>query len=551
MAGEGGICVFIKRLEIRNWIGIKELAFDPGKVNILSGKKGSGKTSTIEALEKAFTNKNNRAEVVRHGEEEATLLIQTDSGLEIERRIRPDRGDYLKIRKPGGAVPQTEAFLRKLINGDIFRPLEFVKKSPDEQAKIILNMLEIEWTKDNISAWFGEVPTVNYDAHILQVLKQIEQGYFEQRESVNREIRVLEAQVQGIKNDLPPNYDGDKWRAMKVQEYYSKIAEAEEVNKKILAARNIIEGLEERMATIAANAESDKQTIKAQQDRKRSDIREFKQFIAQKIEKNEEAVKQVDARIQQTEKELDNELQAEIQKLKEQYGQKKEAARHTIRSEVKELEKQTAEYRESLAAKDQEFANIDAMEEQIINSIDDTAKERIETENAKAGGAKTILNELQEIDTEPLTKNAEEVANMQSYLREWERMVDIIREKLAPRQESAKTLTAKIKKARELPMELLKTAAVPVPGITVDADGKIRIGETLIDGLSEGEQLELAFRVAKAQAGELKVICLDGINKINVSDRKWIEEDMETDEYQYFVLTTEDGDMQVKIGEAK
>ena len=543
--------MFIKRLEIRNWIGIKELAFDPGKVNILSGKKGSGKTSTIEALEKAFTNKNNRAEVVRHGEEEATLLIQTDSGLEIERRIRPDRGDYLKIRKPGGAVPQTEAFLRKLINGDIFRPLEFVKKSPDEQAKIILNMLEIEWTKDNISAWFGEVPTVNYDAHILQVLKQIEQGYFEQRESVNREIRVLEAQVQGIKNDLPPNYDGDKWRAMKVQEYYSKIAEAEEVNKKILAARNIIEGLEERMATIAANAESDKQTIKAQQDRKRSDIREFKQFIAQKIEKNEEAVKQVDARIQQTEKELDNELQAEIQKLKEQYGQKKEAARHTIRSEVKELEKQTAEYRESLAAKDQEFANIDAMEEQIINSIDDTAKERIETENAKAGGAKTILNELQEIDTEPLTKNAEEVANMQSYLREWERMVDIIREKLAPRQESAKTLTAKIKKARELPMELLKTAAVPVPGITVDADGKIRIGETLIDGLSEGEQLELAFRVAKAQAGELKVICLDGINKINVSDRKWIEEDMETDEYQYFVLTTEDGDMQVKIGEAK
>ena len=543
--------MFIKRLEIRNWIGIKELAFDPGKVNILSGKKGSGKTSTIEALEKAFTNKNNRAEVVRHGEEEATLLIQTDSGLEIERRIRPDRGDYLKIRKPGGAVPQTEAFLRKLINGDIFRPLEFVKKSPDEQAKIILNMLEIEWTKDNISAWFGEVPTVNYDAHILQVLKQIEQGYFEQRESVNREIRVLEAQVQGIKNDLPPNYDGDKWRAMKVQEYYSKIAEAEEVNKKILAARNIIEGLEERMATIAANAESDKQTIKSQQDRKRSDIREFKQFIAQKIEKNEEAVKQVDARIQQTEKELDNELQAEIQKLKEQYGQKKEAARHTIRSEVKELEKQTAEYRESLAAKDQEFANIDAMEEQIINSIDDTAKERIETENAKAGGAKTILNELQEIDTEPLTKNAEEVANMQSYLREWERMVDIIREKLAPRQESAKTLTAKIKKARELPMELLKTAAVPVPGITVDADGKIRIGETLIDGLSEGEQLELAFRVAKAQAGELKVICLDGINKINVSDRKWIEEDMETDEYQYFVLTTEDGDMQVKIGEAK
>ena len=543
--------MFIKRLEIRNWIGIKELAFDPGKVNILSGKKGSGKTSTIEALEKAFTNKNNRAEVVRHGEEEATLLIQTDSGLEIERRIRPDRGDYLKIRKPGGAVPQTEAFLRKLINGDIFRPLEFVKKSPEEQAKIILNMLEIEWTKDNISAWFGEVPTVNYDAHILQVLKQIEQGYFEQRESVNREIKVLEAQVQGIKNDLPPNYDGDKWRAMKVQEYYSKIAEAEEVNKKILAARNIIEGLEERMATIAANAESDKQTIKAQQDRKRSDIREFKQFIQQKIEKNESEISRSDSTVKQAEEKLDIELQTKIQKLKEEYAAKKEDARNSVLSAVGVLKGQVSEYRESLAAKEQEFANIDGMEEQALANIDAQAKERIETENAKAGGAKTILKDLQEIDVQPLAAEAEEVANMQSYLREYDRMVDIIREKLAPRQESAKTLTAKIKKARELPMELLKTAAVPVPGITVDADGKIRIGETLIDGLSDGEQLELAFRVAKAQAGELKLICLDGINKINKSDRVWIEKDMETDEYQYFVLTTEDGDMQVKIGEAK
>ena len=541
----------IKRIEVKNWIGLSEFTIDPGKINIVSGRKGSGKTSLIEALEKAFTNKNNRAEVVRHGEEEATLYVQTDTGLEVERRIRNDRSDYLKIRKPGGAVPQTEAFLRKLINGDIFRPLEFVKKTPQEQANIILDMLEIEWTQENIAQWFGEVPQVNYEAHILQVLKQIERVYYEQRESVNREVKVLEAQVQGIKNDLPPNYDGEKWKAVKVQDYYNKVAQAEEINKKITAARNIIEGLEERMATIAANAESDKQTIKAQQERKRADIREFKQFIQQKIEKNLEAVAQVDARIKQTETELDNELQAEIQKLKEQYSQKKEAARHTIRAEVKELEQQTAEYKESLAAKDQEFANIDDMEEQLLANIDAQAKERIETENAKAGGAKTILKDLQEVDVQPLAAEAEEVANMQSYLREWERMNDIIKERLAPRQEQSKTLTARIQKARELPMELLKTAAVPVPGIAVDADGKIRIGDTLIDGLSEGEQLELAFQVAKAQAGELKVICLDGINKINESDRVWIEKEMETDDYQYFVLATEDGDMQVKIGEAK
>ena len=538
----------IKRIEVKNWIGIAERAFDAGKINVLSGRKGSGKTSLVEALEKAFTNKNNRTEVIRHGADEATLYVQTDDGLEVERRIRNDKADYLKIKKPGQAVPQTEAFLRKLINGEIFRPLEFIRKSPEEQAKIILNMLEIKWTQDDIKTWFGELPSdVNYHAHILQVLKQIEQGYYQQREAVNREIKVLEAQVAGIKNDLPPNYDGEKWRNERVQEYYNKVAEAEENNRKLTAAQSLIENLESRIAQIMAEAESDKQSKKSHFERKRADIREFKQFIAQKIEKSEDLINQVDARIQQTEKELDAELLQKIQELKAQYADRKESARQSIRKEAHEIEKQAASYRESLAAKESELASIDELQEQALNAIDDQAAERAKTEDAKAKGAKSTLEALKEIDTKPLQAKADEVSRMKEFLREWERMTDIIRDKLAPRQEQSKTLTARIEKARELPMELFKTASVPIPGITVDADGMIRIGETLIGGLSEGEQLELAFRVAKAQAGELKVICLDGINKINEADRKWIEAEMHTDDYQYFVLSTADGDLQVTI----
>ena len=58
-----------------------------------------------------------------------------------------------------------------------------------------------------------------------------------------------------------------------MQEYYSKVAEAEEVNKKIVNARNVIEGLESRIATIKAEAESDKQSKESAYDRQRSDIR--------------------------------------------------------------------------------------------------------------------------------------------------------------------------------------------------------------------------------------------------------------------------------------
>ncbi len=541
--------MIIKRLEIRNFIGLSEFKIDPGKVNVLAGHKGSGKTSVIEALEKAFLNKHRRTEVVRHGQDEATIYIQTSDGLEIDRRIRSGKSDYLKVRKPGENVPSTETFLRKLINGDIFRPLEFIRQSPAQQAKVILKMLDIPWTMDDIKNWFGEMPTVNYEAHILQILKQIEDTYYKQREAINREIRVLEAQVKGIKDELPQNYDGEYWREQKVQEYYSKVAEAEEINRKIATARNLIEGLKDRIAAIRGEAEAEKEAKKGHFERQRNDIREFKQFLGHKIEKAEEAISQVDQRIQQSQETLELELQRKIQALKEEYALKKQQVQRTIETEAKDLEQQIGGYQQSIAAKEQELANIDQLEEQALAAIDAKAQQQAETENAKAGNARTVLEQHEEIDVEPLRQLADQVADMQSYLREYDRMTDIIKTKLAPRQELSQTLTARIEKARTLPMELLKIAAVPIPGITVDGDGRIRIGQTLISDLSEGEQLELAFRVAKAQCGPLKVICLDGINKINETDREWIEKDMATDEYQYFVTVTTDGDLQAEIKE--
>lgn len=561
----------VKRLEIKNFVGLRELNLHPGKINVISGHKGCGKTSLIEAMEKGFTNKNRRTEVIHHGENEATIFIQTDTNLEIERKIRTDKADYLKIKQPGKSVPNTEKFLRKLINGEIFRPLEFVKKSPDEQAKIILNMLEIPWSMDDISQWFSEIPDVNYEAHILMVLKQIEDRYYKQREAINREIKVLEAQVEGIKNELPQNYNGDFWRDQKVQDYYNAVAEAEETNKKIAAAQNLIEGLESRVTAIKAGAEVEKQTKKNTYDRQRSEGKEFIQFLRQKIDKAEEVINGANDRIKTavnsaeisakgeiSEAELDYQKQLEALKaahekrlrdINETLNNLRQQIKDHIQSEVSISKDEISKVNNSITAKEQEILNVDALEEQSLVAIDEKVAQQIETENAKAGNAKEIIESTKPADVEPLRRNANEVADMQSYLREYDRMGDIIRVKLAPRQEQSQTLTARIEKARELPMELLKIAAVPIPGIAVDDKGCIRVNGTLIDGLSEGEQLELAFGMAKAQAGDLKVICLDGINKINESDRQWIEEQMKTDDHQYFILSTCNGELNVEIKE--
>src|SRR5665648_2973 len=560
----------VSRIEIKNFIGIKELKLDLGKINIITGRKGEGKTSIIQSIQKGFTNQNERVEVIRHGEEEATILIQTDTGLEIDRKIRTNKTDYLKVRKPGEAVPSSEKYLKQFINGDIFRPLEFVDKSPTEQAKIILNMLDIPWTLDDISNWFGEIPdSVNYEAHILQILGQIVAFYFAQRESINREIVVLKAQVAGYRNELPPNYDGNEWREKKVAEYYKAVHDGEQVNKAIDTAKNLIEGLEGRIATVKAEAETEKQVKRNEIDQKRNEIKEYKLFLGQKIEKSKAVIDGIGDRIIASQRDIKGKLAFDVQTLKLEYQEKLQAAKELYEAAIAQLNRNTvhaqdevrktldnevaisqddiAKCKNSLATKDQEALNIDQLEEQSLLALDEKTAERIKAEDAMIGNARKILHERRVVEVEPLRLAADKVATMQSYLRDFDLMASMIREKLAPKEELSKTLTARIEKGREMPKELLKIAALPIPGITVDSDGNIRIGETLINGLSEGEQLELAFRVAKAQAGELKLICLDGWNKINPSDREWIEREIAEDEYQYILLETTDSDLTMKI----
>jgi len=544
--------MFLRHVAVATFCGITEKAVDLGKVNYISGSIGSGKSSFVEAIQKAFTNKSERTEIIRHGEEEATIFIQTDNGMEISRKIRNGKADYLKVSKPGEAVPSTEKFLKQFVNGDVFKPLEFITKSPTEQAKIILNLLDIPWNMDDIQNWFGECPNVNYESHILQVLGQIVSFYFEQRASINSEVVVLKAQIAGYRNELPPNYDGNEWREKKVAEYYAMVASAEQNNKAIDTAKNLIEGLEGRIATVRAEAETDKAMKKNQMDQKRNEIREFNQFLNEKITKANDLINNSTMEIKAKELLIDTDLEIAIARLKSEYAGKKTNAREVEAEKVDAMKESIIGYKQSLATKSQEFANIDELETQSLLAIDEKTAERIKTEDAKVGSARNILDLYQPINVEPLTLAADQVARMHTYLRDFDLMASIIREKLAPKEELSKTLTARIEKGREMPKELLKIAALPIPGITVDSNGDIRQDGTLIDGLSEGEQLELAFRVAKAQAGELKFICLDGWNKINPTDREWIEKEIVEDDFQYLILETTEGDLTVKIeGEIK
>jgi len=336
----------IKRIEIKNWLAIKELMFSPGKFNKVSGDSGTGKTGLVEALEKVFTNKSRRTEVIQHGEDEAELFVELDDGLQATRKIRSEKADYLKVKHDSKAVSSTETFLKKLISGDIFRPIEFVQKSAKEQTEIILNMLAIEWTVEDIKSWFGEMPEADYQLHILQILKEIETGYFTERTSINGEINLLRANIEGIKRDLPQNYDGAEWKDVSLQALYKKLSDAEESNNKLDEAIKLIEGLNIRIDDIKQRSANTRESKLLDYNRQRDSLNDSIRRLNDGMESEQLKVDDVSRRISNETVRLDAELEQSIERLKIQFQVKKQSAKEDIQQQGEQSKEFIAEYKE-------------------------------------------------------------------------------------------------------------------------------------------------------------------------------------------------------------
>lgn len=92
------------KIVIKNLFGIREAALDGRSVE-LAGPKGSGKTSVLDAIRYALTNRSDRDYIIHQGADEGEIIIETDTGLSIDRKTRTTKADTVKVRD--GSMLQT------------------------------------------------------------------------------------------------------------------------------------------------------------------------------------------------------------------------------------------------------------------------------------------------------------------------------------------------------------------------------------------------------------------------------------------------------------
>ena len=471
----------ITKIKITNLFGIKEYEADGRSVE-LSGKNGAGKTSVIDAIRYGLTNKSDRDYIVRNGENEGEIIIETDNGIRINRKSRVSQSDYKSVKKDGREVGSPESFLRDIFTPLQLSPVEFMEMDKKQQNAIILDMIDYPWDMSKIREWFGEIPDwVSYDQNILAVLHDIqsENGeYFQHRQDVNRDIRNKRAFIADIADSIPPGYDANKWENTNVGELYREIEKIRKENETIERAKRLIENRSNKVRAYEADKEIELSAIEKEFSRKETYLKETIASLEEQIRSNKK----------------------ELMGLNEKKEDKIQLADQKYRANIAKYDAELSQY--------EEYAQME------IKS------------------------------TEELSEQARYVEEMKSHLNEYRRMENLMDE-VENLISLSKALTDKIEKARTLPGEILQEAHIPIEGLTVK-DGIPLIYGLPISNLSDGEKLDLCIDVAIQKPNGLQIILIDGVEKLSTEMRIGLYKKCKEKGLQFIATrTTDDPDLTV------
>ena len=208
----------IHRLYIRNFMVLDKLDVRPGKVNVITGSNGVGKTTVLKAIAEALGGGGKHPNLIRLGEERAEVMLDLGE-LQVDRRITPGT-NKLEVTHDlvgGGTatVQQPQSYLDALVGPLSFNPVGFFEASPRERRDMLLSIIPCEVTMDQLAEWFGDRMAMLVDCHKhgLEVLADAEKILVEQRRGANADLKVLSSRVADLKARIPEDFDEAKWRA--------------------------------------------------------------------------------------------------------------------------------------------------------------------------------------------------------------------------------------------------------------------------------------------------------------------------------------------------
>ena len=213
----------ISLLEIHDFKRLSSVTIEPGERSLIlvGGNNTQGKSSLLGAMGAALGGKREIPDdPIRHGAKKASIRVVFDDGELIVRRKFSSKGTSLEVSGANGKISSPQKMLDQLVGSRFIDPMKFSRLSAIEQRKVLLGCVDLG---------------IDLDASMDQ-----EKVAYNERRDINRDIKRLESQIEGMSNEEIPQKRDAKSLIAKIDNLNDTALAASDANRKIATAEEAL-----------------------------------------------------------------------------------------------------------------------------------------------------------------------------------------------------------------------------------------------------------------------------------------------------------------------
>lgn len=224
----------IVKLEVSNIKRIKAVEITPkGNVVVIGGRNAQGKSSLLDAIMYGLGGRSTMPDQpLRAGERQGKVVCtlaqaMDDIGLAVTRKVTSSGGSLVVTNAEGTKLPTPQAILDRLTGKLTFDPLAFTRDSAKGQLDTLKALVGVDFTEQDAAR----------------------QAAYDSRTAVNREIKTLQGQIQGL-----PKHPDAPTEEVSLSALADKLEAARDANRKRRAIQierdrldAVVEGLRENI----------------------------------------------------------------------------------------------------------------------------------------------------------------------------------------------------------------------------------------------------------------------------------------------------------------